>query len=373
MTKQATSQAHLMGILYAGIWLVFLFIPAYAALVSETGWGWRITAWAATAAFAALYLWRMAVWMQAVERGHPPTPKAMISTQLLLAALVGLTLPAIGVYGTTFSTFMAALVVFSYRPKISIPIGVALWAVPSSAAIAISNMQGSSFWDGLYWAVLGPGIGVFFIVLIRLQEYYEHRERHKEQQLHQAAERDRIARDVHDVLGHSLTVLSIKAQLARRLMEAEPQRAQQELNEIEQLARESLTQVRNTVTQLRSPQFPSELEVARSALQAAGITPVITTNDDAERAAPLLAWALREAVTNVVRHSGASTCRIELSAHSLSVSDDGLGLGDALEGNGLRGLRERAAAAGAQISIGPASAHLRPGCRLTITCPEGAA
>src|SRR5699024_7724126 len=119
-----------------------------------------------------------------------------------------------------------------------------------------------------------------FIVVSRLTEHYDARSRAAEEQLSQAEERDRIARDVHDVLGHSLTVLSIKAQVARRLMETEPQRAQAELDEIEQLARSSLSQVRTTVTRLRAPQLPEELEVARTALEAGGISADIQAQEE---------------------------------------------------------------------------------------------
>jgi two-component system sensor histidine kinase DesK len=166
-------------------------------------------------------------------------------------------------------------------------------------------------------------------------------------------ERERVARDVHDILGHSLTVITVKAELAGRLLEAVPgtERARSELADAERLAREALADVRATVSGLREISLTGELVSARRALEAAGIAADLPTAVDVvpARHRELFAWALREGVTNVVRHSGASRCGVRLTADCVEVRDDGRGPGADGGGSGLAGLRTRAAAAGARL------------------------
>jgi len=175
-------------------------------------------------------------------------------------------------------------------------------------------------------------------------------------QLAVAAERTRFARDLHDLLGHSLTVITLKTELAGRLVRLAPERAEQEIAEVERLARDALADVRAAVAGYREVTLATEVVSARTALEAAGITADLPSALDevpGERR-ELLGWAVREAVTNVVRHSGARHCRVTLTAVSVEVVDDGRGPSEGdTTGNGLRGLRERAEAAGARVSMGP--------------------
>lgn len=336
------SGPQIAGLFYATVWLVFLASPVMAAAYSDVHLGLKLLAWAATGVFALVYVWQMARLFADDHRNHP-APSRLAVICVALAAIGALTIPAAGTWAVTFCVYIAALIIFTSPPMVGIPIGVGVWAVSTAAAYLISG-------ETEVWIALGPGLGMLFIVVIRTTEHYEDRARAVEQQLRTSEERDRIARDVHDVLGHSLTVLSIKAQVARRLMETEPQRAQAELDEIEQLARSSLSQVRTTVTRLRAPQLPEELEVARTALEAGGISADIHAEEEHSES-QLLAWTLRETITNVLRHSQASRCRIEIGPESLRVTDDGIGV-NGHEGSGLRGLRERAKAEGAQVAVG---------------------
>ncbi|MGW7680272.1 sensor histidine kinase [Kribbella sp. NPDC054772] len=171
-------------------------------------------------------------------------------------------------------------------------------------------------------------------------------------------ERNRFARDLHDILGHSLTVITVKAELAGKLIAANPERAAVEVSDVESLARAALADVRAAVAGYRELSLAGELVSARAALQAAEIKPELPTTVDEvpEENRELFAWVVREGVTNVIRHSGAQRCTIRLSATQIEVLDDGKGPtpGGGASGHGLIGLRERSDLAGASVQIGQA-------------------
>lgn len=188
------------------------------------------------------------------------------------------------------------------------------------------------------------------------------------------AERERIARDLHDLLGHTLTLVAVKADLATRLAERDPEAARREMQAVAEVARDALSQVRDAVTGMAGLTFAGELERARSMLSAASVDVRATTPAalaDPKREA-VLAMALREAVTNVIRHADARTCSIDLETRPngdlrLSVSDDGRG-GDFKEGSGLRGMKARLLAAGGALEVHASSS----GALLTATLPSRA-
>ncbi|WP_216211274.1 sensor histidine kinase [Amycolatopsis aidingensis] len=171
------------------------------------------------------------------------------------------------------------------------------------------------------------------------------------------AERERIARDLHDLLGHSLTAVIVRAQLIGQLAAADPERASTEAAEIERTARAALTEVRSTVSGWRTASIEQEIESARAALASVGVEltvrqePGLTLMSATEHA---LALALREAVTNVARHAGARNCHLSIGRQDgevrLVVADDGVG-GRVREGNGLGGMRERIAAVGGRVQL----------------------
>ncbi|MEU4195120.1 sensor histidine kinase [Kribbella sp. NPDC026611] len=171
-------------------------------------------------------------------------------------------------------------------------------------------------------------------------------------------ERNRFARDLHDILGHSLTVITVKAELAGKLIEANPARAAAEVADVEGLARAALADVRAAVAGYRELSLAGELVAAKAALQAAEIKPDLPTTIDVvpEENRELFAWVIREGVTNVVRHSGAKRCTIKFKADRIEVLDDGKGPtpGGGASGHGLMGLRERANQADASVQIGQA-------------------
>jgi two-component system sensor histidine kinase DesK len=167
-------------------------------------------------------------------------------------------------------------------------------------------------------------------------------------------ERARIARDLHDLLGHSLTTITVKAALAHRLGPSDPARALQEIGEVEALARRSLADVRAAVANYRDVTLAGELASGKELLRAAGVAADLPTAVEVvdARHQELFGWVLREGLTNVVRHAHASTCAVRLSPSSVEIVDDGVG-GSPLANGGLAGLRQRASAVGALVDAGP--------------------
>lgn len=167
-----------------------------------------------------------------------------------------------------------------------------------------------------------------------------------------AAERDRIGRDLHDILGHNLTALAVKTELASKLLDVDGPAARAQLTEVQALARQTLADVRATASGMRQVRLATELASARSVLEAAG---VVLESPSAEppltdERAELFGWALREAVTNVVRHAAATRVVVTVTPDRLTVRDDGRGISGA-EGSGLTGLRARAAAHGFVVHV----------------------
>jgi two-component system, NarL family, sensor histidine kinase DesK len=189
------------------------------------------------------------------------------------------------------------------------------------------------------------------------------------EQLAKLAERERIARDLHDVLGHTLSVIVLKSELAGRLFERNPQRARQEIGDVEQVSRKALSEVREAIRGYRSEGLAAEIERAYRTLDAAGVTltceskpPTLTVSEET-----VLALAVREAVTNIVRHAQASECRMRFESENghtaLTVEDNGRG-NIRQEGNGLRGMRERIEGLGGHFSIDG-----KQGTRISIDIP----
>ncbi|NYF78479.1 sensor histidine kinase [Granulicella arctica] len=215
------------------------------------------------------------------------------------------------------------------------------------------------------------GIGMFFVLVVgvintlaaqqrRANERLQKVER-ENVQLAAIAERERIARDLHDVLGHTLSVIVLKAELAGRLVELDPQRAMAEIADVERTARTALTEVREAIGGYRSQGLVAEMNMARRALDAAGV--VLTLEEIDAGGLPqsldvevqtMLSLTLREAVTNIVRHAHATHCRVSFTTtegqHVLLIEDDGTHPAPC-EGNGLRGMRERVQRMGGLFSL----------------------
>jgi two-component system sensor histidine kinase DesK len=174
--------------------------------------------------------------------------------------------------------------------------------------------------------------------------------------LAKVAERERIARDLHDVLGHTLSLITLKAELARKLVDRDPERAKQEMADVENASRAALSDVREAIRGYRTEGIFAELARARAALETAGVTVECNAQSvplNAEQES-VLSLALREAVTNVVRHAEARRCAVSLKRENsrcmLEVADDGRGASGP-EGNGLRGMRERLESLGGSLQL----------------------
>ncbi|MFJ9770734.1 sensor histidine kinase [Kitasatospora sp. NPDC101157] len=183
------------------------------------------------------------------------------------------------------------------------------------------------------------------------------------------AERNRIARDLHDLLGHSLTAITVKSRLAQRLAAKDLDQAVAEMTAVESLSRQALADVRAAVTGYREVTIAGELARGRELLRAAGVVADLPKAADAvgPEQRELFGWVVREGITNVVRHARAGRCSVLLTATSVEIRDDGpggAGLGLIGAGKGLTGLRERVAAAGGTVEAGPLDPR---GWRLLVT------
>ncbi|MGW7490989.1 sensor histidine kinase [Streptomyces sp. NPDC054786] len=249
------------------------------------------------------------------------------------------------------------------------------WAIPLVTAVLLAVGARYPEIRGYYLFAYGlPALGSGFM-MVGVQHLIRttHELRAARQEVARLAandERLRLARDLHDLLGHSLSLITLKSELAGRMLPDRPSDAAQQIADIEQVSRQALVDVREAVTGYRRPRLAVELAGGQAALRTAGVR--VTADPalegeyrglaaDGESA---LAWALREAVTNVIRHSGARHCELLLTEEwaaderrslCLTVLDDGNGPPRAQhDGNGLSGLRERLALADGRLETGPA-------------------
>jgi two-component system, NarL family, sensor histidine kinase DesK len=322
------------------VWLIYLFpILAYpaASRASALQWGWTL---AGLAAFLVLYF--RSYWLEGARA------LGCAAGILLLGVLSSPFNPGAG----TMFVYAAAVVAKAVRPR-------AAWALLGGIEAVLLLEAVLARLPLLTWvpaAVFTLLIGAVCIrgaevqrANVRLRVAQEEVER-----LAKTAERERIARDLHDLLGHTLSLITLKAELAGKLIERDPERAGREIREVERISREALREVRTAVAGYRSEGLQAEMGRARLALEAAGLrfeyfAQPVELDPEAET---VLSLALREAVTNVVRHAGARACRIALEQTAeetrLEVRDDGRG-GSAPEGIGLASMRERVEGLGGRL------------------------
>ena len=383
---------------FSGVWLVYLIAPISGLFGPHHGALWVAGGVAIVAVFCVFYLAVICAWGRNTERA-----------QQGLAVLFALAVLACVIYGKDWTSLWI---------YVSVATGV---TIPGRRAAMLAVLVVGACYALLSW-LAHVGTAEFLIVLVPtvlagwamtgfrmqialIQELSQARE--TVERLAANEERLRLARDLHDLTGHSLSLVTLKAELVQRMLDRLPasperDRAARDVADIERVSRETLHDIRQAVSGYRRRTLAVELAAARSALDAAGIR-LDASPGQPQRTGPLgeereaaLAWCLREAVTNVIRHSGAGSCQIRLLEDggelSLEVADDGRGVsgpgggpggGPGAQaggpagttappaGSGLHGMSERLSAAGGRLSAGPAqvAGESGRGFRLVATVP----
>lgn len=365
---------------YAQMWLVCLLFPVIFLLQTPLTLVRLFIALAGLTIFVITYTWFM--WP------HPLTNKVRLrfgfrTSLALLAGLTVLVLYLSLAYGSAFLWLfigvsgVVGIVLPAYSAFVSV---VALTLLTLAIGVGLSGGIARTDWLHIIPLVLlVRGLGIDMIGVARLSDALRELHAAREELARQAVteERLRLARDLHDLLGRTLSLITLKSELAGRLIEKEPGRAAQEIREIERVARQALREVREAVAGYRQPTLHIELDGARQMLEAAGIA---CTVDYTAGALPpaidaALAWTVREGVTNVIRHSRARQCIIRVRSEKgkawAEVVNDGYqeekrDLPGARIGSGLSGLTERVTAHGGHIEAGPLFFDGHPSFRLWV-------
>jgi two-component system, NarL family, sensor histidine kinase DesK len=345
-------------VVFPGIFLVYL-VQVVGAVADDSRGAAAVAGYAIVVGFSACYLFVIpAVW-QATDR-------RFWRLYAVLVALSAAELPFAHADAFVMCVFIVVVTVARLGAA-SAPIVIAFSVAAVIVPAAVGPWHDSfatSLDNGTAIAIPMIGLAMFGVFELMRGNRALAEARSELARLAAENERSRIARDLHDLLGHSLTTITVKAGLARRLGATDPARAMQEIAEVEALARLSLADVRAAVANYREVTLAGELATGRELLRAAGIAADLPGAVDLVDPAhhELFGWVLREGLTNVVRHAHASTCVVRLSRSSVEITDDGVG-GLAPLGGGLRGLRERVAAAGGAVDAGPV---LPKGWRLSV-------
>ncbi len=354
------------GLLFAAVWLFYLLSPLAAAWAERD----EVRGWigiVATLAFAALYLsvfvamrWRRTF---APFRAPIGAPQGVLIVAVLIVLGVVMCL-TIGQEGTAAAVYIAVAAVMCLQTRWAWLVSVAVGLTAFAASVWVPGWHRD---PGILFGTLVATLAIWGITQAINRNIEVLSVREENARLALDDERNRFARDLHDILGHSLTVITVKAELANRLLDVDHERARAELADLERLSRDALTDVRRAVDGYRDLTLPGELARARSALSAAEIDadlPHSTDHVPTDRR-ELFAWTVREGITNVIRHSGARRCTVLLGEHEVEIRDDGRGAESTEAGNGLTGLRERAAAVGGTV----VTQHLQPGFSLKVVVP----
>jgi two-component system sensor histidine kinase DesK len=384
-------QARVMRFLFTGVWLIYLLAPVSQLFGHHHSAWWIAGGLLIAVAFCVIYVYVIGSW----RRGG-----GWRGIRLGLAAIFALAVVACVIYGSDWLTlwiYVSAATGFVIPGRtramravlgVSACYAVLGWVTHASMSTFLLNL--------LPVVLIGWAMAGFRYQATLVHELSQARE--TVAKLAASEERLRLARDMHDLTGQSLSMITLKSELVGKLLARLPESkdrdaALREAGDISQVSRRTLHDIRDAVSGYRRPTLAVEIITARTALDAAGIhlddDPDLTLRSgtfDPEAEAPL-AWCLREATTNVIRHSGARNCRVRLTERdgelSLEVTDDGHGLeglatrpgtgpGPA-PGSGLRGMSERLTALGGRLSLGDATVGGgRRGLRLVATVPASA-
>ena len=357
--------------LWIGVWLVFLSSPVHDLASGNHTTAGTAAGWLGLAGFVGVYLT-----LVFRNMGRPFSRVFVSSLIVVLGTLAVLLCLTLG------SSWLGLFVYVAVACGGTLPLRAAYWAIPVTAAamvlVAFGIGEGHQWNLVLLVLLIGyamTGVGQLVRTTVELRKA-----RATVAQLAANEERLRLARDLHDLLGHSLSLITLKSELAGRMLPGQPDEAAQQVADIEKVSRQALVDVREAVTGYRRPRLSAELAGTQVALTAAGVSADLPAEPDlggvAEESESALAWALREAVTNVVRHSGARRCAVELLRRQtldgpvleLVVQDDGSGGSGRAPGNGLTGLTERLEKVGGILEAG----RVKKGFRLVAQVPVAA-
>ncbi|GGY34393.1 two-component sensor histidine kinase [Streptomyces xanthochromogenes] len=343
-----TRRQMLQKLMWVGIWLAFMSAPIGDLLDGNHTTVATALGWFGLVGFVTVYL--------ALVLRHTARPMATATVYSLLGLLAAV---ALALSLTLGAPWLVLFVYVSVSCGATLSPGLATWAIlVTTAAMTAIGTHVTHVGDVVPGLAIPALLGGFAMTGVRhlIRTSVELREaRATVAQLATNEERLRMARDLHDLLGHSLSLITLKSELAGRMLPDRPEQAAREVADIERVGRQALADVRAAVSGYRRVTLPAELAGARTVLNAAGIRADVPT--EAPEGLPaaaeeVLAWVLREAATNVVRHSGARHCAITLDASQtldgrfleLRVRDDGKprpGASAPVPGHGLTGLRER--------------------------------
>ncbi|MET0425560.1 MAG: sensor histidine kinase [Actinoplanes sp.] len=350
------------------VWLWFLLPPA--ATIARGQVHPALPAAAGLAVFALLY-----VALVAVPVAHLPVRPAIYHAGLVVLALLGFGLTA--TYGE-YSTAWLVLPIFVCSAG---PVGLEQparafgWVAASVATVLVIGVSRDLPADVVIQSTLFTLLtGTTTLAFARVARVLGELRRTQQELARTLVERERLrfATDLHDLLGHTLSLVVVKAEVVRRLAPTDPHRAAAEAADIERIGRTALVEVREVVSGYREHDLSRELDNARTILTDVGIAVTVSEGPDqlTPEASGVLGWVLREGVTNVLRHSRASRCDITIGADAdgsvLAIRDDGIG-GRPEPGNGLRGLTERLSQAGGTLQVDPADGG---GLMLTARVPR---
>src|SRR6266487_2675371 len=374
--------------LYAQAWLVCLLFPILALMRLHLELLHLALALMGLLIFVTGYTWVM--W------SHPLRSVARLSLYLRqsLLLLAGLTALVLWLSVSYDSSFLWLFVGVSAIAGVTLPARSAFVAVivltllTLFVSVGISGGIATSDWlHILPLVLLVRGLGLDMVGIVRLSSALRevHAARAELARVAVVEERLRLARDLHDLLGHTLSLIILKSELAGRLIEQEPARAAREIHDVEDVARRTLREVREAVAGYRQPRLESELDGARQLLEAAGTA---CTIEHTARALPpatdvVLAWTVREGVTNVIRHGRARRCHIRITcergAVRAEVTNDGdqrlrqeqepVPRGTKGAGSGVVGLAERVTALGGGVEAGAVGTSGKEGFRLLVELP----
>lgn len=367
--------------LYAYFWFICLLFPILSLIQRPPSRFHLLITASGLIIFIATYFWIM--WP------HPLSDRARtrLGLRTSLTLIIGLTLLVLLLSimnGTSFLWLFIGVsalagMTSSFRNAFIAVTGLTLLTLGANVSMD-GGITTANWLQIIPLALLVRGLGLDMIGFVRLSDALRELQRARGELAHQAVmeERLRMARDLHDLLGHTLSLITLKSELAGRLLEKNPPAATEQVHEVERVARQALREVREAVAGYRKRTLRGELDGARQLLEAAGVECTIEYEPQSlpPSADKVIAWVVRESVTNVIRHSRAQHCQIRITSSDEDVRAEISNDGDPRKetstvewGSGLFGLAERVANEGGKLEVGRQPTTNGPGFQISVEIP----